>query len=45
MSTRIDHEEHELLETFEEAKLKSVATKDELAKLKANARDSAEDCP
>jgi predicted DNA binding CopG/RHH family protein len=41
MSTKIDHDESELLEAFEHGQLKSVATKSELAKFKAAARATA----
>ena len=39
--TKLDAQEIELLEAFEKGKLKSVATKDELAKFKAAARATA----
>ena len=38
MPTRIDHEESELLQAFEQVQLKSIASKSELAKFKAAAR-------
>lgn len=41
MPTKIDHDESELLEAFEQGQLKSVATKSELAKFKAAARATA----
>ncbi len=39
--SKLDAYEREILEAFEEGKLKSVATKSELAKLKAAARATA----
>jgi predicted DNA binding CopG/RHH family protein len=39
--TKIDREELEILRSFEKGKLKSVATKSELAKFKAAARATA----
>lgn len=41
MPTPIDQEENELLEAFEQGRLKSVATPSELAKFKAAARATA----
>lgn len=41
MPTKIDHDESELLNAFEQGQLKSVATKSELAKFKAAARATA----
>lgn len=41
MPTKIDDDERELLEAFEQGQLKSVATKGELASLKAAARATA----
>lgn len=41
MPTKIDHEEHELLQAFEKGQLKSIASKSELAKFKAVARATA----
>ena len=39
--SKIDNYELEVLDAFEKGKLKSVATKDELARLKAAARATA----
>lgn len=41
MPTKIDHDESELLNAFEQGQMKSVATKSELAKFKAAARATA----
>lgn len=41
MPTQIDHAEKEWLAAFEQGQLKSVATKEELAKFKAAARATA----
>lgn len=41
MPTKIDNEERELLDAFEQGQLKSVATKSELASIKAAARATA----
>ncbi len=41
MPTKIDHEESELLQAFEQGQLKSIASKSELAKFKAAARATA----
>ncbi len=41
MPTRLDLEDSELLEAFEQRELKSVASKDELSKFKAAARATA----
>lgn len=41
MPTKIDHDESELLEAFEQGQLKSVATNSELTKYKAAARATA----
>lgn len=41
MPTQLDHDESELLKAFEQGRLKSVATKGELAKFKAAARATA----
>lgn len=41
MPTQIDHEESELLQTFEQGQLKAVASKSELAQFKAVARATA----
>ncbi len=41
MPTRLDLEDSELLEAFEQGELKSVASKDELSKFKAAARATA----
>lgn len=38
---KIDSEEHQLLQAYEQGQLKSIATKDELAKFKAAARATA----
>jgi predicted DNA binding CopG/RHH family protein len=41
MPTKIDHEESELIQSFEQGHLKSVASKSELARFKAAARATA----
>jgi len=41
MPTKIDHDEAELLEAYEQGQLKSAATKSELAKFKAAAQATA----
>ncbi|HEX5371985.1 MAG TPA: hypothetical protein VFW84_04565 [Aquabacterium sp.] len=41
MPTKIDHDESELLDAFEQGQQKPVATKSELAKFKAAARATA----
>ena len=41
MLAKIDHNESELLEVFEQGQLKSVSTKSELARFKAAARAKA----
>ena len=45
MPTQIDHEESDLLRSFEQGQLKSIASKSELVKFKAFARATAlKDC-
>ena len=41
MLPKIDHDERELLDAFEQGQLKSVVTKSELAKFKAAAKATA----
>ena len=41
MAAKIDHDESELLEALDQGKLKSVATKRELARFKAASRATA----